>query len=318
VTEIPPKSAPDENPAAPGPDSEEGSSPYQNLWVPLIIVPAGIVIALVLVFSMFGLISGEEKSLSENLARVVSGGANERTQALWNLARQVDENDRSLRDGSDLPWPMEEGFLDQVRSAMAEMDEDEYETRLTLAVLLVTLGDKTGVDVLLALLQLTDDEDPDRKLRFSALVNLGQIGDERALPRVLELILHSDAGIRALSAVALQNLQGDGVQAALEGALEDDDWVVRGNAAVSLGKLNPAHERASDILWDMLDAERYSAEHERDPKRYRRGEDISRSRVQAAKVLAGMTVEGTRERLEALREDPDLGLREAALRALEN
>ena len=298
--------------------AQEGERPYQNLWVPLVVVPAGIVIALVLVFSMFGLISGEEKSLGENLARVVSGGANERTQALWNLARQVDENDRALSAGEELPWPMEDGFLAEVRGALGEMADDDYEARMTLAVLLVTLGDPEGVEVLLTILALDDQQDPDRKLRFSALVNLGQIGDARALPRVLELIEHEDAGIRALAAIALQNLPGEEGLAALEGALEDSDWIVRGNAALSLSKLEPGHARASEVLWGMLDAESYRLEHERDPRRYRRAEDISRSRVQAAQALAGMTVPGTRERLVALREDPDLGLREAVLKALDN
>ena len=72
--------------------SAPGESPYRNLWVPLVIVPAGIVIAIVIVFALFGAISGDEASLSENLARVVEGGKNDRQQALFNLARQATEN----------------------------------------------------------------------------------------------------------------------------------------------------------------------------------------------------------------------------------
>ena len=63
--------------------------PYRNLWVPLVVVPALIVMVLVLVFVFFSSIVGEEASPRENLARMLEGGANERRQASFNLVRQT-------------------------------------------------------------------------------------------------------------------------------------------------------------------------------------------------------------------------------------
>ena len=69
--------------------AETGASPYQNLWVPLIVVPAGIVITIVVVMAIFGSLTGDEKTPAENLELVIHGGTNQAEQALFNLRLAV-------------------------------------------------------------------------------------------------------------------------------------------------------------------------------------------------------------------------------------
>src|SRR6476619_1565875 len=95
-------------------------SPYKNLFVPLVIVPAMIVIVLVLVALFFGWIQGREASLVENLDRVVTGGAGERTQAAFSMVVQLAENQEAKNSGKPLPWPLDASFLPKLRDAWAK------------------------------------------------------------------------------------------------------------------------------------------------------------------------------------------------------
>jgi len=303
---------PDE-PNAPTPPAD---TPYRNLWVPLIVVPAGIVIAIVLIFALFGALSGDESSIDQNLEVVVRGGKNQREQALFSLARQASENVRAQAAGDELPWPVERGFDTRLKAALEGLDDDDHRTRLALAVLLASVDQREGVPVLLQILALPDTEDPGGELRFSAIQNLGQLGDERATEPVLAFLGHEDKGLRNVAAFALQKLPGPGVRDALEAALNDSSFEVRGTAALSLTKLEPPSERALDVLWDLLDRSTYAAINERDRTQFRRAELISASRVKAVEGLARMGALVERSELEALTKDEDVHVAEAALKAI--
>ena len=291
-------------------------APYRNLWVPLVVVPAGIVIAVVLVFALFGALAGQERSLAENLELVVRGGKNERDQALMNLAVQAAENHAALFEGRELPWPMEQGFPARVRAAAEEIDPDEHETRLVLGILLATLGDDAGVPLLLESAAVGDDEDPDRSLRFRAIQNLGLIGDGRATEAVIDFLDHDDEGLRTVAAWALSNLPGGEVRAALRGALGDPSLQVRGTAALSLARLDPPDLEAARVLRDLLDPSTYASEHEREPGKYGQARLVSELRVSAVRALARLRLPEDRARLAELASDPDVAVREAAQIAL--
>ncbi len=297
-------------------DSEPEESPYRNLWVPLIIVPAGIVIAIVIVFALFGAIAGEEASLAENLDRVLHGGQNDRDQALFNLARQATENHTAVSEGREPPWAVEEGFLGRVRMVVGQIDEDEYSTRLTLGVLLSSFGDPGGAEILLALLELSDDDDPQGKVRFDAILNLGLIGTPAATEPVLVFLQHEDEGLQSIAAIALQALPGEGVRAALVATLSDSVLSVRGSAAVSLSKLDPPEPAAAPVLRELAGTETYASENGLDVRKYRLGRLVSQNRVRAVQALARLGRPEDRALLESLEGDEDLAVREAALVAL--
>ena len=293
-----------------------GDTPYRNLWVPLILVPGALVVSILLVWVLFSSISGAEASLEQNLERIVEGGRNDRDQALFNLARQVSENQKASLEGREAPWPMEDGFLDRVRAALGEIDSDNHQARLALGILLGTHGDAEGVRILSQTLALSAEDDPDGSLRFVALENLALLGGENEVVQVVAILESDDEGLRNLAAAALGRLGGEPAREALLGALGDSSLDVRGSAAIALTKLDPPDESAALVLLDLIDPAIYAAENERDARKYRRGQIVSTNRVRAVEALARLRRPGDRATFEGLQKDPDVAVSEAAMRAL--
>ena len=292
---------------------------YGNLWIPLLVVPAGIVFAIVGIFALFGSLSGSEGDLSDNLALVVSGGKNERQQALFNLARQAAENQAAIQTGEDAPWSVDPGFNGEVRAAMEGLGPDEYEFRLVLAILLCSLEDGQGVETLVELARLTDEQDESGAIRLGALQNLGLLAEnQRAVPGDVEaiaiaLVTHSDSGLRMGAAGVLAVLGGDKARQALGGALEDADLQVRATAALSLSRLTPPDPTAVPMLKDMTGMELWESARQNTPGQFRRSSDIQRYRVWAAEAIGryGPAYEAF---MVELKESDDLQVRGAALR----
>jgi len=292
-------------------------APYKNLFVPLVVVPAIIVGAIVVVFLFFGAITGEEASLAENLDRVVRGGAGDHTQAAFNMVRQIAENQEALTRGEPAPWPVEKNFPGKLRAAWEATPPDDHLIRMVIASLLAQLGDPDGVPRLLELLQIPEAEDPDGSVRFNALANLGAMGDERAIPAVIDFLERSsDEGLRSVAAIALQRLPGDATLAALRGALDDPSFDVRSNAAIGLAMRGDAS--GAKMLATLLDPATFAAEHDKDAKKYKQARRVSEARVQAIQALARLRRPEDKAAIAAVAEhDQDLAVREAAMRALE-
>lgn len=317
-----------ETPATPAPttveiaDAAEDGGPYKNLWIPLVVVPAGIVFAIVAVFALFGSIGGSEKTMAENLALVVSGGKNERQQALFGLTRQVTENRAALAEGLTAPWEVPTGFARDVQDAYEGLDPDEYDKMLVFGVLLSSMGEASGVEILLGLLDLTDAQDGDGRVRFGAVQNLGMLADmgrteaHAATGPVIALASHEDVGLRVVAAGALGSLPGEDAQEALRGLLGDQELQVRATAGLSLSRLEPADPAAVPLLTDMAGPEIWEAAREDSPGQFRRGSDVQRFRVMAVEAL-GRYGDLTRDVITGLQESDDLRVREAALRMAE-
>jgi hypothetical protein len=307
--------------STPAPATEPGptdiaQSPYKNLFVPLVVVPALIVGVIVLVFLFFGAIQGRESSLGENLDRVITGGAGERTQAAFNMVVQLAENQEAKNAGKPLPWPVDESFLPKLHDAWIKAPADDPKIRLVLATMLAQLGDREGVPSLIALLDVPPADDADGFVRFNVLANLGALGDPRALDAIVDVLEHStDEGLRSVAAIALQRIGGDKSRAALVGALEDGSFEVRANAALALAARGDAS--GASILRTLLDPTAYAAEHERDKKKFAQGLRISEARVMAIHALLALHRPEDRAAIVRLAEkEDDLAVREAAMKAL--
>jgi hypothetical protein len=303
------------NVQAPTPDVS--GSPYKNLFVPLVVVPAAIVAAIVLVYLFFGAINKrEDASLAENLDRVVNGGAGERTQAAFSMVVQLAENQQAKNAGKPMPWPIDASFLPKLREAWKKAPTDDPRIRLVLATMLAELGDPDGVPNLIALLDVRDADDADGTVRFNAVANLGALGDERALDAIVNVLEHSsDEGLRSVAAIALQRMSGEKSRAALVGALEDGSFEVRANAALALAaRGDPA---GASVLRALLDPASYAGEHERDRKKFAEARRVSESRVMAVQALAHLARSEDRAEIARVADkDDDLAVREAAMKAL--
>lgn len=301
----------------PDPGSQAPGGPYRNLWVPLVVIPAGIVMVLVLVFALFGAIAGDEASPASNLERVVNGGSNEREQALYSLVTQLGENHRAQSEGRPPPHELDPGFLDDVEAAADELGDESPQIRLTLGILLATSKDPEGARILAQLLELDDEADPERRTRFYALLNLGLVRDASTSAAILPFLTHDDPGLRTVAAGALQGALDERGRAGLALALEDPVFEVRMTAAISLSKLDPPDLRAAPVLREGLSAERYAEENARDRERYRRADLVSDVRVKLVRALARLgPLEEDGERLRALQSDPDLRVAAEAREAL--
>jgi HEAT repeat protein len=311
-----PDALPEDFPESPAP------APYRNLWVPLVVIPALIVMVLVLVWVLFGSLAGSEKSPSENVQRMVEGSSNEREQAAMLLVSQIEAHLADLNAGRASEWELDSSFLPDVQQALEKTDADEVDTRFVLSFVQFQLGDPEGLDGLIALLSAEEGDDPGAKVRFFVLRTLGVLGPildpaqrQAALAAVLPFLEHEDPGLRAMAAAALQGLPGDETRPALSRALGDRALHVRGNAAISLALLDdPA---GAEVLREMLGEEAYAAEHAASAQRWAHAELVSESRIQAVHALARL---GRAEDLAALqplaRDDGDPNVRAAALRAL--
>lgn len=302
----------------PDPAPADSPSPYKNLFVPLIVVPALIVGAVMLVFLFFGAIAGSESTLAENLDRVVNGGQAERKQAAFNMVRQIAENRQALLDGRDAPWPLDPGFQDGLRRAWDSTSADDPAIRLVLASLLAQLEDPQGVPSLIALLDTPEGDDPDGGIRFNALATLGSLGDARAeAPAVRILQSGDDPGLRAVAAIALQRIPGEAGAQALRGALDDPVFEVRANAAIALSMRGDPS--AARVLRDLLDRAVYESEHGRDAAKFSQAARVSEARVAAIEGLARLQrAEDHDEIVRVADEDADLAVREAAMKALQD
>jgi len=314
MTENPPPATPEPAPS----DPEVSASPYKNLFVPLIVVPAVIVGAILLVFLFFGAITGRESTLSENLDRVVHGGAAERKQAAFNMVRQIAENRQATLEGRSSPWPVEPDFLPRLRQAWESTSVSDPYIRLVLASLLAQLGDPQGVPSLIALLQTPASEDSDGSIRFNTLANLGTLGDPRAQgPAIAILQQGEDPGLRAVAAIALQRIPGAEGAEALRGALSDPVLEVRANAALSLATRGDA--AAAPVLLDLLDTSLYAAERGREAAKFAEPRRVSEARTAAILALSMLHRPEDKARIRDVAEkDDDLAVREAAMKALDS
>jgi hypothetical protein len=95
--------------------------------------------------------------------------------------------------------------------------------------------------------------DPDYKVRLSAALNLGKLGDARAVDAFIDALRDSDKTVRGVAASALGKLVGAGTSvdaqgraiAALERAANDADNIVRSEAGRSLSAIKALRGTAS-------------------------------------------------------------------------
>ncbi len=309
------------NPAAEAAEggSEAGSGaeadaprPYGNLLVPLVVVPAIIVMVLVLVFVLFAGVVGEESTPRENLQTMLEGGKNARQQAAFNLVRQTLEAWQAERDGTESAWDLDETFVPSLETAWERVEEDEVATRLVLSILLA--GEGQGVEKLTDLLAMPEKVDPGAEFRFKAVGALGLLGErvegperQRAAQALIGLLEHPDEGLQGAAVASRQAFPGAETTAALQEMLRSSSLVLRGNAALSLAELGDPS--GAGVLLEMLEPDSYGADRAADGRKWSSERLVSESRQRALATLVELDQLPERSVLERFTEDPDLDFR---------
>ncbi len=304
-------------------EAEAGpESPYKNLLVPLVVVPALIVMVIVVVIGLFSGVVGKEDSPRENLHQVLDGGYNDRRQAAFGLARQVLVYQQARARGEQPEWEIDASFLPEVQAARAQLGPiqtpGDLATAYVLSTVMATLGEPEGVLQLIELLDLPETIDPGGEYRMYAAFSLGslapeldQAGREQVRRALLGLLRSSDSGLVLYAVAGLQRLPGEETLVALEGMLEHALLEVRASAALSLAALGD--RSGLGLLQELLALAPYEAERALHPRKWP-APAVSESRIKALDALAALGAAPSAAELRRLAEDdPDPNFRREVL-----
>jgi HEAT repeat protein len=297
-------------PTEEGPEGSAASAETPRQTTPFLVLqffifPMAIVAACVAVFVIFGLISSDAKSARDHLADVRRGGGMfgvKRWQAAFAFAGAL-EADKGRDAASRDPELVKETV-----ALFEESKDDDPRVRRYLALALGRMRDAAAVPALQAVVR-DPAEGQDAETLIHSILALGAIGDPSALPELIRLAGHSDAGLRKAAVHALGAFDTPEVRAALVRALEDPVADVRWNAALVLARRRePA---AAPVVARMLERSHLSSVPELTPEQ---ADEVVLQAIGAAAALGDPSL---RPPLSRLRDsDPNLKVREAARVAL--
>jgi HEAT repeat protein len=297
-------------PTEEGPEGSAASAEAPRQTTPFLVLqffifPMAIVAACVAVFVIFGLISSDAKSARDHLADVRRGGGMfgvKRWQAAFAFAGalEADKGSEAARRDPEL--------VKETVALFEESKDDDPRVRRYLALALGRMRDAAAVPALQAVVR-EPAESQDAETLVHSILALGAIGDPAALPELVRLAGHSDAGLRKAAVHALGAFDTAEARAALVRALEDPVADVRWNAALVLARRRePA---AAPVVARMLDRSHLSSVPELTPEQ---ADEVVLQAIGAAAALGDASL---RPPLERLRDsDPNLKAREAARVAL--
>jgi HEAT repeat protein len=139
---------------------------------------------------------------------------------------------------------------------------------------------------------------------------LGAIGDNAAVPGVLETLHSEETAVRRMAAYVLGAIGDDRTAKDLRVLLDDKEQDVRWTAAMSLARMKDTG--GAEILMQLLDYDYVERLDGLTP------EDKATLRVSAVELLTQLKYEPARTKIAELsRSDPSLKVREASIKAVE-
>lgn len=195
-------------------------------------------------------------------------------------------------------------FAQQVVRVLEKSGDSDPRVRRFLTVALGRIGEDVAVPILV---QLTDDPDPE--VRVNSLWALGSIGDSDIASDLTGRLADDESDVRTMAAYVLGALRNPATATALQVALNDQIPAVRWNSAVALAQLgDPA---GLDLLGKMIDREYLAS------VPGITDQDFATTMLAALSGLQALGSGAYQTQLEGLREsDPDLRVREAARQTL--
>src|SRR6185503_4858104 len=240
------------HPASLPPDEElvEVKKPASLLIAQFFLFPLIIIGICVGIFLFFGYLTYDQRTPTEYLSDIRLGADTQRWQAAWELSNLVTSNPKKVKTPE---------FIENLITAYKDSPDEDIRVRSYLARILGELKDPLAVPVLLAGLEREENlkaKDWSKSGTFSiwrptvseiandlvqsqmnTLIALGSIGDNAAVPGVLEQVKNRDSYVRNI-AVYVSGVLGD--QRAVEVVrplLNDSKEDIRLNAALALAQL---------------------------------------------------------------------------------
>jgi HEAT repeat protein len=208
---------------------------------------------------------------------------------------------KSLKRGEAKRYP---NLEHDVATLYANSKSDDPRIRRYLGMVLGQLGDRRATPLLLDGL---NDRDADN--RIYALTALGELRDPAAIPRIAKSIADDDKDVRATAYYTLGVIGDPSAVPVLANGLQEEAPDVRWNAAIALARLGDP--RALGTLREVLDRSRLNSV---TGMREDQKEDAMIVAMSAYAKLAGRDAAPDLQRLAA--GDPSLRVRAAAKQAL--
>ena len=306
------------SPAPPIDDLVEERKPTSLLIAQFFLFPLIIIAICAGIFLFFGYISYEMRTAEQYLEGMRSGSETQRWQHAFELSNLVQSNPDSVKNPE---------FVGRLVTAYRDSPDSDIRVRGFIALMLGNLNDPSVVPTLVEGLKreerlkttewkegilrpsLTEIQENLIQSQIWTLWALGSIGDNAAVPSVLEQANSPDPSVRLAVAYVLGAFKDPGAIPSLRVLLNDAREDVQWNAAFSLAQLN--NTEGADLLMKLLE-----------PGYLGSMADIAQEsksalRVNAVKAVGILRFEPAREKIRMLSQnDPDLAVRNAALEAL--
>ena len=220
------------------PEGEESKERGVLVVFRFIVIPLIVVGIVVLIIALFGQIALKEKSVSDYLYDIKTGGQSERWQAAYHLSNLLanPKKDYVTEARKHLP---------EILVIFEKSKGNDPQIRRYLALALGRLQDRRAIPLLQG---STDDEDSQTVLW--SIWALGAIGDKDSAPMIIAKLESTDSGVRVMSAYVLGALGDTRAIPPLQGHLEDGSAEVTWNAAIALARLNDSS--GSSLLLKMM------------------------------------------------------------------
>ena len=249
-------------------------------------------------FLLFKFVTYETNNAEELLNQVKIGSASKRWQSAFELAKVLNNPDAD---------PLTNSFKDQLKSAYERSIHDDPLVRSYLAMAMGATKDSTFGNILIAGLK-----DENLETRIAAIQALGMIQFKAAVDSINSLIQNTTTKSERLTATIALGMIGDRLAVPyLKKLLEDEEANIRWDAAIALAKMGD--NSGAFIIEGLLDREYLSKFKQVDLNEQKRVLMIA---IRTASILFDKRF---KDELNSLsKNDNDLSVRNAAIKALEN
>ena len=266
---------------------------YSFFLIPFMIAVFGAVF-----FLLFKFVTYETNNAEDLLNQVKVGSASKRWQSAFELAKVLNNPDAE---------PLTNSFKDQLTSAYERSIHDDPLVRSYLAMAMGATKDSVFGEILIDGLK-----DKSLETRIAAIQSLGMIQDSAAVEPINALIQNTDTHSERLTATIALGMIGDkSAVPYLTILLEDEEANIRWDAAIALAKMGD--NSGVNIIEGLLDREYLKQFKQIDPIEEKRVLMIA---IKTASILFDKRFEDELNSLS--KNDKDLSVRNAAIKALEN
>ena len=266
---------------------------YSFFLIPLMVTVIGVLFFMVVRFVTF-----ESGNPQEYITQIKIGSASKRWQSAYELSKILSDPDRV---------PFDEQFKNSIISAFEQSLHDDPKVRMYLALAMGRTGDDTYGESLMT--ALNDDS---AEIVTAATQALGLIQYSPAVAQLSMMATSSEfQAVRLASAISLGQIGDESSLPLLKNLLNDEEANIRWDAAIALAKMG--NNSGSSIINSLLNRSYYKNFKEIDSWETQKAILVA---IQVSSQLGGE--EFKLNLLTLAKEDPNMEIRNAALKTLES